>query len=104
MCYDMYSVERAGVLSGVKFLANVDWYREGADFLMSKQGDNGSWPALITAEYKDPRTGNVIRPASPQTINMCFVTLFLKRATPPMLKEPAKKSNAPVITGDKKEK
>ena len=41
--YNIYGIERAGRLSGQRFMANRDWYREGCDYLISKQQDDGSW-------------------------------------------------------------
>jgi hypothetical protein len=61
------------------------------------------WPTLITKEVRDAK-GNVIQAAQPQTINHCFVVLFLKRAAPPLLRDPARKTPTPVITGERREK
>ncbi|MCC6573232.1 MAG: terpene cyclase/mutase family protein [Planctomycetes bacterium] len=93
MCYDIYSVERACVLADVKYVASVDWYRDGADFLLPKQGADGMWPELA----KPRKTGWGQSPG-PETCNFCFCILFLKRAAPPLLREPARKQ---VFTGDK---
>ncbi len=41
--YNIYGIERAGRLSGQRFMANRDWYREGCDYLLAKQQDDGSW-------------------------------------------------------------
>jgi hypothetical protein len=41
--YNIYGVERTGRLSGLRFLAGRDWYREGCEFLMSQQTDDGAW-------------------------------------------------------------
>lgn len=59
--YYLYSLERAGVLAGVKTLGAHDWYAEGAAFLIREQQGDGSWSA----------------PA----YDTCFAILFLKRAT-----------------------
>ncbi|MEM9824965.1 MAG: DUF4159 domain-containing protein [Planctomycetota bacterium] len=37
--YYLYALERAGRLSGRRFVGRHDWYREGADFLLSNQDD-----------------------------------------------------------------
>jgi hypothetical protein len=42
--YNIYGIERAGRLSGQRFMADRDWYREGGEYLISKQQDDGSWP------------------------------------------------------------
>ena len=41
--YTLYGVERIGVASGLKFLGDLDWYAEGADWLLRRQNPNGSW-------------------------------------------------------------
>ena len=41
--YYLYALERAGRLSGRRFIGAHDWYREGAEHLIGRQGFNGSW-------------------------------------------------------------
>jgi hypothetical protein len=41
--YNIYGLERAGRLTGLRFLGNHDWYREGCVFLVDGQRDDGSW-------------------------------------------------------------
>ncbi len=41
--YTLYGIERVGVASGYKYLGDVDWYQDGARFLLDKQQPNGSW-------------------------------------------------------------
>ncbi len=41
--YYLYALERAGRLSGRRFIGAHDWYREGAEQLIGSQGFNGSW-------------------------------------------------------------
>jgi len=41
--YYLYSVERAGVLSGRRRFGDHDWFREGVEFLLANQNSNGSW-------------------------------------------------------------
>src|SRR5262249_32694347 len=41
--YNMYGIERAGRLSGLRFFGDHDWYREGCEFLVSKQQLEGYW-------------------------------------------------------------
>jgi hypothetical protein len=43
--YNLYGIERAGRLSGMRFFGAHDWYREGCDYLVREQQDNGSWHA-----------------------------------------------------------
>ncbi|MFX8410537.1 hypothetical protein ABTL60_19925, partial [Acinetobacter baumannii] len=44
--YNIYGIERAGRLSGLRFFGSHDWYREGCLFLVERQSDNGSWTDL----------------------------------------------------------
>ena len=43
--YYLYALERAGVLAGVEWMGEHDWYGEGADFLMGTQEKSGRWAA-----------------------------------------------------------
>ena len=70
--YNLYGLERAGVLGRFRFLGQHDWYKEGATFLLGRQDPQGHW--RIRQRWE----------------GSCFALLFLKRATSRM--------NAPVIT------
>lgn len=61
--YYLYSLERAGTITGQKTMGGHDWYQEGARFLVDAQAADGSW----TSEDAISDT--------------CFAILFLKRAT-----------------------
>ncbi len=52
LLYWLYGVERVGRMSGRRFLSSHDWYREGADFLVSEQKKSihGSWSGTGAAE------------------------------------------------------
>ncbi|MBL8796606.1 MAG: DUF4159 domain-containing protein [Planctomycetia bacterium] len=41
--YHLYGLERAGRLSGQRFFGDHDWYREGCQYLIKNQHDDGSW-------------------------------------------------------------
>ncbi|MGD0093029.1 MAG: DUF4159 domain-containing protein [Planctomycetota bacterium] len=41
--YYLYAMERIGVLTGQKFIGGHDWYREGAEYLVRRQLEDGSW-------------------------------------------------------------
>jgi hypothetical protein len=58
--YYLYGLERMGMLADRRFIGSHDWYKEGAELLLSKQTAAGAW-------------GNYV-PTS-------FAILFLKRAT-----------------------
>ena len=45
--YGMYGIERIGVASGRKYFETVDWYQEGAEFIVKHQKPDGSWGAGI---------------------------------------------------------
>src|SRR5688500_14996548 len=45
----MYGIERVGVASGYKYIADIDWFGHGARWLLKTQRRDGSWPA----EYGD---------------------------------------------------
>ncbi|HEY8505423.1 MAG TPA: DUF4159 domain-containing protein [Gemmataceae bacterium] len=57
--YNIYGIERAGRLSGRRFLGGHDWYREGCKRLVTMQHDDGSfylrnqgtdsWPIVSTS-------------------------------------------------------
>ena len=67
--YFLYSIERAGVLSGVDTVNGHDWFFEGAQYLVATQYEDGHWV---------DRTGELY--------NTCFALLFLKRGTIPLPK------------------
>jgi hypothetical protein len=64
--YFLWSVERVGVLYGLKTIGGKDWYRWGVQYLLPTQKGNGSW------------SGNVSGPFP--TTDTCMALLFLKRA------------------------
>jgi hypothetical protein len=64
--YFLWSVERVGVLCGLKTIGGRDWYRWGVDLLLPAQKADGSWVGRGSG-------------GSP-TIDTCFALLFLKRS------------------------
>jgi hypothetical protein len=42
--YTAYSIERAGILTGTRYLGGHDWYREIAEAMLAVQNEDGSWP------------------------------------------------------------
>ncbi|MCG3135884.1 MAG: hypothetical protein HMLKMBBP_03660 [Planctomycetes bacterium] len=65
--YWLYSLERAGLLTGVRLVGGKDWYYGGAMELIARQKSDGAWN-----EQGDEMTTEI-----------CFALLFLKRATAP---------------------
>jgi len=76
--YFLYSLERAGMLAGVKRVGGSDWYYEGALQLLVRQQ---------TEDKKQGAWNDKNGDATPPT---CFGLLFLKRGTSPL---------SPTITG-----
>lgn len=73
--YSLYGVERVGVAGGYKYIGNVNWYQEGANFLVRTQRDNGSW-------------GNIHPDNNPNCIpDTCFGLMFLSRGRAPVMME-----------------
>ena len=70
--YHLYGLERAGRLSGLRFFGEHDWYREGSDFLVGKQGNDGSW-SLPRGRDDEP------------IVNTAFALLFLSKGRTPVL-------------------
>ncbi len=76
--YYLYGLERAGVLSGVSWMGDHDWYGEGAVYLVSGQLESGAW--LSGSGFVSRRTPGVV--ALPgDLMDTCFALLFLKKAT-----------------------
>ena len=75
--YYLYSIERAGRICGVDEIGKKKWYPLGAEFLLKKQKDNGSWyTGLLGVQWK--QAGDI------ETADTCFAILFLTKATPPL--------------------
>ncbi|MFO0808289.1 MAG: DUF4159 domain-containing protein [Gemmataceae bacterium] len=74
MFYNTYGIERAGRLSGMRFLVGHDWYREGCRFLIEhqKQMEDGSWRGWDHGE-----TSTVVCTS--------FALLFLSKGRTPVL-------------------
>ena len=66
--YYLYSLERVGVLYGIKTIDGHDWYQEGAMLLVRAQKSDGSW-----VDYDEI-----------PVLDSAFALLFLRRATIPV--------------------
>jgi hypothetical protein len=73
--YALYGIERAGRLSGQRFLGDHDWYRIGCEFLVKDQKKGGKW---------EGPTGKVGGDSYP-VVATSFALLFLSKGRTPVL-------------------
>ena len=66
--YGLYGAERIGTAAGYKYFGAVDWFKEGAEYLVKHQKPNGSW---------DGHGGLVA--------NTAFALVFLNRGRAPVM-------------------
>lgn len=71
--YNIYGIERAGRLSGRRFLGGHDWYREGCDLLVKMQQRDGSW--MVSGQLTDGWP----------VVSTSFALLFLAKGRTPVL-------------------
>jgi len=69
--YNMYGIERTGRMSGQRFLADRDWYREGCLDLVKSQGEDGSWSGRGLDGWS--------------AVSTAFALLFLSKGRTPIL-------------------
>lgn len=81
----LYTFERVGLASGLKYIGDEDWFAKGADFLIKNQRADGSWSE-----------GSSFTKPLPDT---CFGVLFLVRGRAPVI---AQKLQYDVTTSDGK--
>ena len=72
--YYLYSMERAGRLTGQRLIGQHDWYREGAEMLVKTQTFSGLWPTDLDSEYVDD-----------PLVSTCFSLMFLSKARRPIV-------------------
>jgi hypothetical protein len=70
--YALYGFERAGRLTGLRFLGEHDWYRVGCEYLVARQNVDGSW---VGRNFDD----------SWPIISTSFGLLFLSKGRTPIL-------------------
>jgi hypothetical protein len=70
--YNLYGFERLGRLTGLRFIGGHDWYREGCEFLVNRQRQDGSW---------EDRGAYDMWPI----VNTSFALLFLSKGRTPIL-------------------
>jgi hypothetical protein len=66
--YHLDGIARLGRLTGLVKLGNHDWYKEGCEFLVTEQSNNGSWPARAGRAFDQW-----------PVINTSFALLFLSK-------------------------
>lgn len=69
--YNVYGIERTGRMSGQRFLADRDWYREGCLDLIKSQQNDGSWSGRGLDGWS--------------TVSTSFALLFLSKGRTPIL-------------------
>ncbi len=79
--YYLYGLERAGVLSGIHWMGDHDWYGEGAAHLLRAQLEGGGWSASITPGFAGRGRAAPAGGAPGDLLDTCFALLFLKKAT-----------------------
>jgi hypothetical protein len=73
--YFLWSVERVGTLYGLPRIGEKDWYRWGAEILVTNQNNRGFWPPTDPSRV-DRKVGmSTYGPV----VNTAFALLFLKR-------------------------
>lgn len=74
LLYYLYGIERVGRLSGRRFIGTHDWYREGAELLVSWQDSlDGTWRGTGVVEQSNP------------LVSTSFALLFLAKGRRPVL-------------------
>lgn len=76
--YTLYGIERAGRLTGHRFLGNQDWYRVGCEYLVRTQ-KNGRW------EVSEWATGNIPNLDRWPPVATSLALLFLSKGRTPVL-------------------
>ncbi|MFH0946035.1 MAG: prenyltransferase/squalene oxidase repeat-containing protein [Planctomycetota bacterium] len=90
--YAAYSVERFGHYAQLDSCGQLDWYREGAEWLIAVQAEDGSWSsarslprARAGAARGERARKNRVRPqalpAGGSLVDTCFALLFLRRSS-----------------------
>jgi hypothetical protein len=69
--YNLYGLERAGRLTGLRFFGDHDWYREGCEHLVRWQDSEGFWIGRGFEQYK--------------TLATSFAILFLSKGRTPIM-------------------
>ncbi|MFG0316188.1 MAG: hypothetical protein ACF8XB_02860, partial [Planctomycetota bacterium JB042] len=81
--YAAYAVERYGHYAGVDRFGDVDWYADGAAWLLDAQRRDGGWDTQSLAPRSRSRGGRDDRPfvTTASVSDTCFALLFLRRSS-----------------------
>jgi hypothetical protein len=80
--YYFYGVERVAAVLGVEKIGKHDWYNEGADFLLARQANDGSW-------------NDSCGPVAATSLTI----LFLSKATAGTINRPAPRKRPALVGG-----
>src|SRR5262249_28657823 len=69
--YNLYGLERAGRLTGLRFFGDHDWYRVGCEYLVRNQDAQGAWNGTGFDRYT--------------TLATSFAILFLSKGRTPIM-------------------
>jgi hypothetical protein len=74
--YFLWSLERVGMLYNIQEICGKDWYRWGAESLVTNQSKRGGWTKAVHWETSNGRMNYM------PTLSTAFALLFLKRSHP----------------------
>lgn len=92
--YYLYALERAGRMTGNRFIGNSDWYREGASRLLAQHQDASEGLFLSNSQYE----------TNQREVNTAFALLFLSKGKRQIVisrLEHGRTRNQPVNAADK---
>ncbi len=73
--WHLWGLERVGAYLNIEKIGNVEWYKEGASYLLGKQKKKGSW------SYEPGKIGLTFSQQGDAELNTCMHLLFLNRAS-----------------------
>jgi hypothetical protein len=73
--YTLYGMERIGVAAGYKYFGKINWYEDGAEFLVKQQHPDGSWGDGDANSHDNAN----------KVPNTSFALMFLARGRAPVM-------------------